>query len=495
MICVCIGRGRHRHTIAEHRHLVEQGARLVELRLDYIRGDVNIRRLLNDRPCPVIATCRREKDGGKFVGSEDERKLILRAAIAEGVDYVDLEEDVAAEIPRFGATQRIISMHNFRQTPDDLEKIHARLAALDADIVKLSTLANHPHDNTRMMQLVENSDIPTVAHCMGDMGILSRILAGRCGAPFTYATFHHERALAPGQLTFSEMSEVYHYEKINRDTQVFGVIADPVGHSYSPLVHNAAFQHQGINAVYVPIRVPREDIDSFLDDVPSLGIRGLSVTIPHKETVLGRLTKIDASVKAIGAANTILFEGEHLIGYNTDFRAAMVSLERAMNVNRDSNEPLQGKTALVLGAGGAAKAVIYGLKQRGADVLIANRSRHRAESLATAFDAKVVDWVGRHQTHADILVNCTPVGMHPDVDATPFDRHHLRPNMVVFDTVYNPENTLLLKEAKAQSCTRVTGVEMFIRQAGLQYKLFTGNEPPLDQMRDILKRAIGPAKY
>ena len=495
MICVCIGRGRHRHMIAEHRHLVEQGAQLVELRLDYIRGDVNMKRLLADRPCPVIATCRREKDGGKFTGSETERKLILRTAVAEGADYIDLEEDVAAEIPRFGATQRIVSMHNFRQTPADLDKIHARLSELDADIVKLSTLANHPHDSLRMLQLISNSETPTVAHCMGDMGMISRILAGRFGAPFTYATFHHERALAPGQLSFAEMTEVYHYDKINADTKVFGVIADPVGHSYSPLVHNAAFQQQDINAVYVPIRVPREDIDSFLDDAPALGIQGLSVTIPHKESVLGRLTKVDASVKAIGAANTILFDGDDLVGYNTDFRAAMISLERAIEVERESKEPLKGKSALVLGAGGAAKAIAYGLSQRGADVMISNRSRERAEQLAAAFDAKVIDWVGRHVVSADILVNCTPVGMHPDVDDTPFDRHHLKPNMVVFDTVYNPENTLLLKEAKAQSCARVTGVEMFIRQAGLQYKLFTGNEPPLDEMRDVLKRAIGPAKY
>ena len=481
--------------IAEHRHLVEQGAQLVELRLDYIRGDVNIRRLLTDRPCPVIATCRREKDGGKFTGTEDERKLILRTAVAEGADYVDLEDDIADQIPRFGPTKRIISLHNFRQTPDDLNQIHKRLCSLDADVVKLAMLANRPHDNVRMLQLIEKSETPTVGLCMGDMGIISRILAGRCGAPFTYATFHHERALAPGQLSYADMSEVYHYEQINSATKVFGVIADPVGHTYSPLVHNAAFQTQGINAVYVPIRVPREDIDQFLDDAPALGIRGLSVTIPHKEAVLRRLTKIDSSVKSIGAANTVLFDGNDLVGYNTDYRAAMISLERTIGVERDTNTPLEGKTALVLGAGGAAMAIVYGLKQRGATVLISNRTRERAERLAKKFDCKVVDWVGRHVAHADILVNCTPVGMHPDVDDTPFDRHHLRPAMVVFDTVYNPENTLLLKEAKAQSCTRITGVEMFIRQAGLQYKLFTGNDPPLDEMRDVLKRAIGPAKY
>ncbi len=157
MICVSIARGRHRHMIAEHRHLVQQGAKLVELRLDYINGEVNLKRLLADRPSPVVITCRREQDGGKFSGSEEQRLMLLRSAIAEGVEYVDLEDDVAGLIPRYGKTKRIISLHDFRKTPDDLDEIHDRLAAHDADIVKFATMANQPHDNLRMLQLVRDS--------------------------------------------------------------------------------------------------------------------------------------------------------------------------------------------------------------------------------------------------------------------------------------------------------------------------------------------------
>ena len=198
MICVSIGRGRHRHVIAEHRHLVEQGAQLVELRLDYILGSVNLKRLIAERPCPVVVSCRRAVDGGKFTGTEAQRQLLLRTAIAEGVEYVDLEEDIAASIPRFGRTKRIVSLHDFQKTPDDLEAIHHRLCGLDANIVKISTMANHPHDNVRMLQLIRGSKLPTVGLCMGDIGITSRILAGKFGAPFTFASFHHERILAPG---------------------------------------------------------------------------------------------------------------------------------------------------------------------------------------------------------------------------------------------------------------------------------------------------------
>ena len=212
MICVSIGRGRHRHMIAEHRHLVSQGAKLVELRLDYINGQINLKRLLADQPCPVVITIRREIDGGKWRGTEDERQMLMRAAIVDGVDYIDLEEDVAKLIRRYGKTKRIVSYHDFRQTPDDLAAIHARLAALDADVVKLATMANSPHDNLRMMQLVQSAKVPTVGMCMGDLGTPSRILCGRFGAPFTYASFHHERLLAPGQLSFDQMMNVYHYE-------------------------------------------------------------------------------------------------------------------------------------------------------------------------------------------------------------------------------------------------------------------------------------------
>lgn len=495
MICVSIGRGRHRHMIAEHKHLVEQGAKLVELRLDYINGEVNLRRLLDDRPCPVIVTCRRERDGGKWSGDEASRLMLLRSAIAKGVEYVDLEEDIATTITRYGPTKRIISLHDFRKTPDDLPAVYARLAALDADVVKLATMANNPHDNLRMLELIRASDKPTVGMCMGEIGTPSRILSGRFGSPFTYSTFSHERTLAPGQLSFGDMKDLYHYEEIKPDTAVYGVIADPVRHSMSPLVHNTAFRKLGVNAVYVPFRVPREDLAQFLDDAPSYGIRGLSVTIPHKESVVPKLSKSDGAVRGIGAANSIVFEGEERLGYNTDYRAAMDSLDNAAGHLGGKQNFFEGRKALVLGAGGAAKAIAFGLKRRGAKVMITGRTPERATELAQRLECSAVEWELRHGLRPEVLINCTPVGMHPHVDESPFDREYLQPSMLVFDTVYNPENTLLVKEARGRNCTVITGVEMFVRQAALQFKLFTGQDPPWELMRDTLKRAIGPVKY
>jgi len=493
MICVSIGRGRHKHMIAEHKHLVERGAKLVELRLDYINGTVNLKRLINDRPCPVVITCRREEDGGKWSGTEQDRLTLLRSAIAEGVEYVDLEEDIAGEIPRFGRTKRIISYHDFGATPEDLEALHARMTGLDADIVKIACMGHNTGDNLRCLNLMRCSDVPTVAICMGEIGTPSRILAAKFGAPFTYATFHHERSLAPGQLSFDQMTDTYHYDRINEDTKVYGVIADPIGHSLSPIIHNAAFRELDLNCIYVPFRVPREDLDTFLHGCREMGVSGLSVTIPHKEAVIRRLTQVDGAVRGVGAVNTVVFKDGNANGYNTDYRAAMDCLDAA--VGSEGEKPLAGKTALVLGAGGVAKAVAFGLLRRGAKVVVAGRTRERADALAKRLECTAVAWEDRHDVDARILVNGTPVGMHPNVDHTPFDKRRIRSTMTVFDTVYNPESTLLIKDARAAGAKVVTGVEMFIRQAAYQFKLFTGEEPPVKLMRDTLKRATGAAKY
>ncbi|MDZ4657355.1 MAG: shikimate dehydrogenase [Bythopirellula sp.] len=495
MICVAIGRSRHKHIMAEHRHLAEQGAKLVELRLDYVAGKVNIRRLLaeqGDLECQVIITCRRMEDGGKWTGTEEARQLLLREAIAEGVDYVDIEEDIASLIPRFGKTKRIVSYHNFRKTPENLRELHAEMAQLDPDIIKIATMANDPHDNVRMLEMMQESEIPTVAMCMGDVGTPSRILAAKFGAPYTYATFHHERTLAPGQLSFQQMNEVYRYDHITHDTGVYGVIADPVGHSLSPHVHNAAFEDRGINAVYVPFRVPSDGLAQFMQDATRIGIKGLSVTIPHKEAIAKHLTKVDPAVKSIAAVNTVVFDGTEVIGYNTDYNAAMDCIEYSLGEIGAKPSPVKNQRVLVLGAGGVARPIVYGLKSRGALVTIASRTKQRSDRLAEAFDCKAIDWEARQRAQCDIIVNCTPIGMHPNVDESPISKTFLKPSMLVFDTVYNPESTLLIKDARARNCEVITGVEMFVRQAQLQFFLFTRQEAPPNLMREVLKKAIGP---
>ncbi len=498
MICVVIGRGRHRMMMEEHRHVVEHGAQLAELRLDYIRRAVDIKRLLKDRPGPVIVTCRRPKDGGRWMKSESDRIMALRTAIADGADYVDLEMDIAASIPRYKSTQRIISYHNLDETPPNLEEIHHDMSKLDPDIIKIVTTANHPVDNAKVLRLVRNSPIPTVGFCMGEMGMPSRILCGKAGSPFTYAAFADDSKIAPGMLTLKQLTDDYRYDSISQDTAILGVIADPVAHSFSPRIHNACIREMGLNMLYLPFRVPAESLESFLHTCSELGIKGLSVTIPHKEKVIKHINILDDQVAGIKAANTIVFRDAKLFGYNTDCSAAIESLEHALKDRSailGEELVLKDRKVLILGAGGVARAIAFGLLRAGCDVTLTSRDYRRSDALANALKCKSVDWTGRANHPHQILINCTPVGMHPKMDETPYDPEWFNKKAIIFDTIYNPEQTLFIKHAREAGCLTVTGVDMFVRQAARQFKLFTGHDPNVETMRNEVKRAISAARY
>ena len=491
MICVSIARTRHKMVLAEHQALAQRGAQLVELRVDWLSRAPDIPRLLKDRPTPVVVTCRRRTDGGKWVGTEDARRMVLRTAIVSGADYVDLEDDIARSIPRYGKTKRIVSHHDFETTPDDLEAIWAEMAEMNPDVIKLVTMANHPGDCIRLLKLVSEATVPTVGFCMGEFGTASRILCGKYGSPFTYAAFSAEREVAPGILTFREMKDLYRFDEINRETKVFGVLGDPIGHSLSPLLHNMAMKQTGFNGVYLPLRVTRDQLSRTFHDFAWLDVRGYSVTIPHKEAALAKAARCEEIVRQIGAANTLsLDDSGQWEADNTDFQAALDCLQLPL----EEGDTLEGKRILMLGAGGVARAIGLGVTRRGGVLVIASRTADRAKALAESLACRQITWENRGAEYADILINCTPVGMHPNVDETPFHENWMRDDMIVFDTIYNPEQTLLLKEARAHNCRTVSGIEMFVRQAAAQFQRFTGHTAPLETLKETLRNGISAAK-
>src|SRR5262249_46890451 len=305
-VCVVIGRTRHKMVQVEIQEAAKRGAQMIELRLDFLAKAPDFKRLLNDKPCPMVATVRRPGDGGRWSGTEEARQMLLRQAVVGGFDWVDLETDVADTIRRFGKVKRIVSYHNLREVPADLEQIHAKMCQQDADVVKLAVIAHQPADNLRLLNLVKKAPRPTVAFCLGDLGLPSRILGAKYGAPFTYAAFNKERGLAPGLPAMEELKHVYPYERVNAGTQVFGVIGDPVSHSLSPLIHNTAFRELGLNAIYLPFRVPRGDLNIFLREFDKLPVRGYSVTIPHKEAAATMASSQDVTVEQTRTANTLV---------------------------------------------------------------------------------------------------------------------------------------------------------------------------------------------
>lgn len=493
MICISLGRTRHSSMMEEHRALAEKGAELVELRVDFMRKRPDIGRLLKDRPTPVVVTCRRKVDRGRWFGTEEQRLAILREAIIGGAEYVDLEVDVAGSIRRYGKTKRIISYHNFDETPLELFDIYQRMRKLDPDVIKIVTMANSPGDNVRVLEMVGAADVPTVGFCMGEMGTLSRVLCGRYGAPFTYASFSREREMAPGQLSWAEVRNLFRFDQINQQTVVFGVIGDPIAQSKSPLIHNAAYRKLGLNAVYLPIRIPQDRLLESLKELERLQVAGYSVTIPHKEGVLQYVDQMDEATDLMGAANTLFKRDGQWCATNTDAPAAVSAIQEGLR--KAGNIPeLAARKVLILGAGGAARAVGHALLQHGAVVTLTNRSRDRGKSLASELGCQFTSWENRGSEICDVLVNCTSVGMHPNVDESPFEQHWLSDSALVFDTVYNPEQTLLLKQARDRGCPTVSGVEMFIRQAALQFGLFTGYEAPVEYMAETLRRSNAAAR-
>jgi len=360
--------------------------------------------------------------------------------------------------------------------------------------VKIATMAHRPSDNLRMLELIRNSKVPTVGICMGEIGMPTRILAGKFGAPFSYAAFHHERTLEPGQLSYTQMRDIYHYEDIGADTDVYGLIADPIGNDMSPVVQNAGFAEHKLNKVFVPFRVPRDDLPSFMDTCSELGVKGLSATIPHKDEVVRHLSQGDGTVRGIGSANTVTFEGKQIVGFNTEYRAFSEALDQVF-ADHEAGMNLPGRVALIMGSGTLSRAIAFALKRREADVILTSRNHEQAGVLAERFRCRTLQWYERMKIQPDILINTTPIGMHPNVNEVPFDRKYIQRTTIVVETIYNPEQTLLIKEARETGCRVVTGVDVFIRQAALQFERFSGETPSLELMRNEFKRAMGPAKW
>jgi 3-dehydroquinate dehydratase/shikimate dehydrogenase len=499
MICVIIGRGRHKSMLDEWKAAAEAGATLVELRLDCLRRDPDLKRILAERHTPVVVTVRRGADGGLWRGDEDARLRLLREAIVMGVDYVDLEIEAARKIPRpkFGKTKRIISYHNFKGLPEDLDEIGKQIAELDPDVIKVAANARSVSEAALMLDFVarSNKSIPTVGIAMGDMGVFTRILGAKYGAPFTYAGFNPDRTFAPGILSLSELQRDYFYDQIDPATKLFAVIGDPIAQSLSPAIHNAAFRHLGLNSVLVPLRIPAASLKESLDSVRWMDFKGFSVTIPLKEDVIGLLNSIDKSVEMTGACNTVEARDGAWIGHNTDYRAAMSCLEEMLGGTLESQvSPLVDKQVLVLGNGGAARTIATGLLRRGAGVTLCGRSEEKATKLAEALGCRSTPWSMRAGTMCDVMINCTPVGMHPDVDSTPVPPAGFRPGILVFDTVYHPENTLFIKLARDHNCSSLTGVDMFVRQAAMQFSFYTGRDAPEDVMYSVVKRKLSAAR-
>lgn len=478
------------------RRAWDAGADAVELRLDVFDGDGADLAvyLCRHRDRTWILTCRSAEEGGSFRGDTMSRvSLLLGAARGTGA-YVDFEladferssnirqKILLATGPAEDAHPRLIlSAHDFRGPPADPEALLARFeGAAPAATWKLAYVAPTIHDTFLAFDLMRRHRRQMIAVAMGEPGLWTRVLAKKLDAFGSFASIGPSEATAQGQLAVEEMVNRYRWGDIDGDTRVFGVIGDPVAHSLSPSLFNRWFAEAGINAVYLPLRVQGGDdgLRRFLDGCrsrPWLDIGGFSVTTPHKHAALRWADRDGGSMcRGIGAANTLVMRDGRLEAYNTDCYAAIGALADALCCDRTELQRLRFD---VLGAGGAARALVYGLRELGCEIAVYARDTQKANTLAEEFSLRGEPWSQVERRRGDVLVNCTPIGLWPNLSASPVSPETLAGCRLVFDMIYNPGETQLLRDAAGEGIATLNGLEMFVRQAAMQFELWTGRSP------------------
>ncbi|KAL8117047.1 bifunctional 3-dehydroquinate dehydratase/shikimate dehydrogenase, chloroplastic-like isoform X2 [Apium graveolens] len=478
-----------------------QGADVVELRLDCLKVfdfRRDLRLILSNRPLPVIVVYRPKSEGGEYEGDENTRVEVLRSAKELGADYIDIELKVAFDImeeqkfSRSGRSKIIVScfLDTLTSAKEDLSQLVAHIQSTGADIIKLVSNTSSITELTRIFHLLSHSQVPLIAYSTGERGLISQLLGPKFGSLFVYGSLAGYPVL--GLPTLDSLRQAYGVEHIDADTKIFGLISKPVSHSKGPILHNPTFRHVGYNGVYVPMLV--DDLNDFFTVYSSPDFAGYSVGIPYKEAVIGCCDEVHPLAQSIGAVNTIVRRSSDgkLIGYNTDCEASITAIEEALGcVNGEASfpSPISGKQFVVVGAGGAGRALAFGAKTRGARVTIFDIDFDRAKSLAQAVcgEARPYEDLPNFQPEKGaILANATPLGMHPRTDRIPVAQGTLKDYRLVFDAVYTPRKTTLLRDAENAGALIVSGVEMFLRQAIGQFNLFTGSKAPEDFMRAIV---------
>ena len=467
-------------------------ADLVELRLDYLRDfdfrDVAaLEHILEGKPLPVIITCRSFEEGGQQRIDDEVRLKLLVEGARRSADYCDIEAAHYAQASALypDISRLTVSYHNFEETPVDLDLVYDRVTSLPAAVHKIVTRANRLTDNLAIFRLLKRSSLENkqlIAIAMGPLGIVTRLLGNSRGSFLTYGSRVHGKESAEGQPTCEELIDLYRIRRLNVKTVLTGIIGSPIGHSASPEMHNRAFGDLGLDYIYLPLEVTdvAEFFNHFLRPATSeLGwdIRGFSVTIPHKSSIIPLLDQVDDLARTIGAVNTVVLEQGKWIGYNTDVDGAMQPLEQICN--------LSGEQCAVIGAGGAARAVTYGLLKRGADVEVFARNPRSANLFSESFGISVSSLESLQSSDAAVVINTTPVGMRGHSEgSSPVPAEALRGRKVVYDLVYNPLDTEFLRDARAAGCQTISGIEMLIAQAALQFELWTGRKPTIEKMRE-----------
>jgi 3-dehydroquinate dehydratase/shikimate dehydrogenase len=490
-VCVAIAASNPVEMVQRADHVVRENP-FVEFRLDYLAkpalGFQRLKTFIEYHPeALIVATCRRVASGGKFRGSIAAEVDILARAAQQGCHLVDIEVETAARLrPQDFARLRrsanlILSFHDFRGTKK-LEDSFAKMRQYPADFFKIVSTANSLYDNVVMMKFLEkySHEFSVIGLCMGEQGVISRLLSVRAGSHFTFASAAAGEETGPGQIAARTLRETYRIDQLDTATRVYGVIGNPVAHSLSPVMLNTAFRRENVNAVYLALQA--KSLDDLMACVRDIPIHGFSVTMPYKEEIVKHLDKSDPLTAKIGACNTVVRGQEgKLFGFNTDVHGVVRPLELRLR--------LAGARILVLGAGGAARAAVFGLKEQGADVYILNRTPGPAQTLAKQARAKAINRTALKKMEFDVIINATPVGMEGNRDPLPIAEQDFKARYF-FEMVYSPAETKMVKLARAKGMHVILGLEMFVQQGARQFEIWSGKPAPILEMQRVVEYAL-----
>jgi 3-dehydroquinate dehydratase/shikimate dehydrogenase len=494
-ICVALTGTTADDLIAKAESVLKETS-FLEFRLDYLPKPAEalpaLKKFLADHTAAtVIATCRCKDNGGRFTGSSAAALDVLVAAAESGFHLVDIELESVEKLPkttmeklRASGAAVIISWHDFNGTKD-LDAVIKRMQPFEPDFMKVVPTAKSLSDNLTLMRFLEKMDDRTnssvVAICMGSAGVISRVLGLRAGSAFTFASATAGEETAPGQIAARTLIEDYRVDQVDAATKVYGVAGNPIHSSLSPLMMNTAFRRETVNAVYLALQTSKvDDLFKLAKEVP---IQGLSITMPLKRDIMPLLERTDPLSTKIGAVNTVLrAQGGKFYGFNTDVAGIVGPLERRLS--------LKGAKVLVLGAGGAARAAVFGCRDKGAEVWILNRTAETAQKLAKESGAKTIKREAVAKTSFDVIIHATSVGMASAKPAPPVLTPEELNARVVFDLVYNPIETPLLRAARQKGIAVITGVEMFVTQGARQFEIWTGKPAPDQEMLRVVLHAL-----
>lgn len=454
---------------------------MVELRLDGV-SNLDVAGALQGRRVPAVVTCRPAWEGGRFDGTEHERVHILSRALELGAEVVDVEWRATqqssadfAGIVRRDPARVVVSSHDFEGVPRDLEDRVRAMRGVGAASIKVAVLVSRLSETLPLKDIGGVGDAVVIG--MGEAGVPTRLLAAHYGSKWTYAG----RGVAPGQIPAETMADDFHFFRIGPETRIFGVVSTNAMHSLSPVMHNAAFEAAGIDAVYVPLRAC--DFDDFLSYASAMGVEGASITIPFKLDALRAAKPADRLTQTVGAANTLRRDGQGWQATNTDVDGFLTPLDAVFGTR------LRNARAAVLGAGGSARAVVAALRSRGVLVTVYARRPEQAQQLAQELDASAGEWPPPAGSW-DVLVNCTPLGGAGKRDESPLPRDVVS-GPLVYDLTYGAGPSALLRDAKAAGALTIDGLPMLVAQAERQFEWWTGQKPEPGVMANAVRRKVG----